>query len=169
MTTPLRQRMTEDMQVRNLSPVTQSTYLLQISLFARHFNRSPADLGPMEIRTYQLYLTNRKKLSASSIKVAVAALRFLYRVTLMRRWDFEEIVPSPKAPQNLPAVLSPEEVVHFLGCVQNIKHRTILTTCYAAGLRISEAIHLKPRAIDRQRMVSHHENMVSQPLSPLAI
>jgi len=153
MTTNLRQRMTEDMQVRNLSPLTQSTYVLQVSMFARHFHRSPAVLGPEDIRDYQLYLTNQKKLDASSIKVAVSAIRFLYRVTLQRRWDFDEVVPSPKKPRTLPVILSPEEVVHFLGCVANVKQRTILTTCYAAGLRISEAVHLMPSAIDRHRMV----------------
>jgi site-specific recombinase XerD len=153
MTTILRQRMTEDMQVRNLSPQTQSSYIMHVSLFARHFNKSPEFLGPEEIRTYQVYLTNQKKLAASSIKVAVAALRFLYRVTLKRTWDFDEIVPSPRQPRDLPVILSPAEVAHFLGCIPNIKQRTILTACYAAGLRISEAVHLKPTAIDRQRMV----------------
>jgi len=153
MTTSLRQRMTEDMQVRNLSPLTQSSYVQQVSMFARHFDKSPAVLGIEDIRDYQLYLTNQKKLDASSIKVAVSAIRFLYRVTLGRPWDFDEIVPSPKKPRTLPIILSPEEVAHFLGCVANIKHRTILTTCYAAGLRISEAVHLMPTAIDRQRMV----------------
>ena len=153
MTTNLRQRMTEDMQVRNLSPLTQSTYVLQVSMFARHFHRSPAVLGPEDIRDYQLYLTNQKKLAAKSIKVAVSALRFLYRVTLRRPWDFDEVVPSPKKPQTLPIILSPEEVVHFLGCVANVKQQTVLTTCYAAGLRISEAVHLMPSSIDRQRMV----------------
>ncbi len=153
MTTNLRQRMTEDMQVRNLSPLTQSSYVQQVSMFARHFDKSPAVLGVEDIRDYQLYLTNQKKLDASSIKVAVSAIRFLYRVTLGRPWDFDEVVPSPKKPRTLPIILSPEEVAHFLDCVANIKHRTILTTCYAAGLRISEAVHLMPTAIDRQRMV----------------
>ena len=153
MTTNLRQRMTEDMQVRNLSPLTQSSYVQQVSMFARHFDKSPAVLGIEDIRDYQLYLTNQKKLDASSIKVAVSAIRFLYRVTLGRPWDFDEIVPSPKKPRTLPIILSPEEVAHFLGCVTNIKQRTILTICYAAGLRISEAVHLMPTAIDRQRMV----------------
>jgi integrase/recombinase XerD len=153
MTTNLRQRMTEDMQIRNLSPLTQSSYVQQVSMFARHFDRSPAVLEPEDIRDYQLYLTNQKKLDASSIKVAVSAIRFLYRVTLGRPWDFDEAVPSPKKPRTLPIILSPEEVVHFLGSVRNVKQRTILTTCYAAGLRISEAVHLMPSAIDRRRMV----------------
>ena len=88
--------MTEDMQVRNLSPLTQSSYVQQVSMFARHFNRSPAALGLEDIRAYQLYLTNQKKLDASSIKVDVSAIRFLYRVTLQRRWDFERSRAEPR-------------------------------------------------------------------------
>ncbi len=151
--TPLRQRMTEDMQVRNLSPDTLRSYLRQVSLFARYFNRSPEVLGPEEIRSYQVYLTNEKKLAPSSILIAIAALRFLYKVTLHRDWRLEDIIPAPKRPQKLPIVLSPEEVLHFLGCVESLKHRTILTTTYAAGLRISEALRLLPAHIDSQRMV----------------
>ncbi|MBI3693395.1 MAG: tyrosine-type recombinase/integrase [Acidobacteria bacterium] len=151
--TALRQRMTEDMQVRNLSPRTQESYLLQASLFARHFHQSPAVLGPEEIRAYQLYLINEKKLATSSILLAVAALRFLYQVTLKKDWRIWEVIPAPRKPQKLPVVLSPEQVVHFLGCVPDVKHTAILTTCYAAGLRISEAVRLKPGDIDSQRMV----------------
>src|ERR1700756_1810080 len=151
--TTLRQRMTEDMQVRNLSPHTQASYLQQVSLFARYFRTSPELLTPEHIRTYQIHLTKEKKLAPSSIHTAVAALRFLYRVTLKREWTFEEDVPFPKKQQKLPVVLSQEEVVHFLNCVDRGKHRVILTTCYAAGLRISEAVRLKATAIDSARMV----------------
>jgi len=152
--TLLRLRMLEDMQVRNLSPNTQDSYLMQVSLFARYFEKAPDLLGPEQIRSYQIYLINEKKLTPGSVQVAVAALRFLFRTTLGRDWDFDQSIPCPKAPKHLPVVLSPEEILHFLGCVESLKHRTILTTCYAAGLRISEATHLKCRgAIDRQRMV----------------
>ena len=151
--TVLRQRMTEDMQVRNLSPHTQASYLQQVSLFARYFRTSPDALTPEHIRTYQIYLTTEKKLAANSIYTAVAALRFLYRVTLKKEWTFGEDIPLPKKPQKLPVVLSPEEVVHFLSCVDCGKHRVILTICYAAGLRISEAVRLKAAAIDSARMV----------------
>jgi integrase/recombinase XerD len=151
--TPVRQRMTEDMQVRNLSPHTQASYVQQVSLFARYFNKSPEVLGPEEIRAYQVYLTNERKLSPSSILIAVSALRFLYKVTLHRKWTFEDMIPAPKKPQTLPVVLSPEEVLQFLDCIPGLKHRTILTTCYAAGLRISEAVSLKPADIDSSRMV----------------
>ena len=151
--TPLRQRMTEDMQVRNLALNTQTSYLQQASLFARHFNKSPEQLGPEDIRAYQVYLTNERKLSPSSILIAVSALRFLYKVSLKKDWTLEEIIPAPKKPQRLPVVLSPEEVLHFLQCVGSTKHRAILTTCYAAGLRISEAVRLKVANIDSERMV----------------
>src|ERR1035437_9486389 len=107
----------------------------------------------MDIRAYQVYLTNEKKLAPSSIVTAVAALRFVYKVSLKRNWQFEEVIPAPKLPQKLPVVLSPEEVMRFLGCINSAKHRAILTTCYAAGLRISEAVQLKTDDIDSQRMV----------------
>jgi site-specific recombinase XerD len=145
--------MTEDMQVRNLALNTQTSYVQQVSLFARHFDKSPEQLGPEDIRAYQVYLTNEKKLAPGSVLIAVAALRFLYKVSLKKDWTFEDVIPAPKKPQRLPVVLSPEEVLRFLSCVGSTKHRAILTTCYAAGLRISEAIRLKPANIDSQRMV----------------
>jgi site-specific recombinase XerD len=140
------------MQIRNFSENTQESYLLQVSLFARHFRRSPEGLGPVNIRSYQIYLTNEKKLAPGSIHIATSALRFLYAVTLKRPWDVEEVLPLPKAPQTLPIILSPKEVMHFLGSVPRLKGRTVLTVCYAAGLRISEAIALKPTDIDSKRM-----------------
>jgi len=151
--TPLRQRMLEDMQLRNLSPLTQRSYVEHVSRFARHFGRSPAVLGSEEIRAYQLYLTQEKHLAPASIGIAVAALRFLYTITLQRAWAVAVVIPTPKVPDTFPVVLSPAEVVQFLASVSLPHHRTILTTCYAAGLRISEAVRLTPPAIDSQRMV----------------
>lgn len=151
--TSLRQRMTEDMQVRNLAVNTQESYLRQVSQFARHLNKSPELLGPEDIRTYQVYLTNEKKLSTGSIVIAVSALRFLYKTSLKKDWAFEDVIPTAKKPQKLPVILSPEEVLQFLSSVGNTKQRAILTTRYAAGLRVSEAVHLKPTDIDSQRMV----------------
>jgi len=151
--TPLRRRMIEDMQIRNLAPLTQSSYLLQVSLFARHFGQSPERLGRDEIRAYRLYLAQDKHLAASSISVAVTALRFVYTVTLKQAWTIEDDIPTCRQPQKLPQVLSQEEVGRFLDAVARLKHRVILTVCYAAGLRVSEAVHLKPTAIDSKRMV----------------
>ena len=156
--TPLRQRMLEDMQIRNLSPHTQASYVQQVSQFARYFAKPPAELGPDDIRTYQVYLTNEKKLQPESILIAVSAIRFLYRISLKKDWTFEEVIPACKKPQKLPTILGRAEVLHLLACVRSIKQRAILTTCYAAGLRISEAVRLKPTAIDSQRMVIRVEH-----------
>ena len=149
----LRQSMKEDMQIRNLSWHSQDAYLRQVTQFALYFGKSPDQLGPEDIRIYQIYLTNEKKLAPASIHVAIGALRFFYKVTLKKDWSFQEILPLPKKPQTLPLILSPEEVLHFLPCVYQLNHRVILTSCYAAGLRISEAVRLKAPAIDSQRMV----------------
>jgi site-specific recombinase XerD len=150
--TPLRQLTLEEMQIRNLSPETQRAYLSRISLFARHFHKSPEMLGPDDIRAYLLHLSREQHLSASSIRVTVAALRFLYKVVLKRDWNFDDVIPACRKPKTLPVILSREEVSRFLLAVGNLKYRVILTVCYAAGLRISEAVRLTPAAIDSQRM-----------------
>ncbi len=123
--------MSEDIQVRNFSPNTQLSYLQQVSLFARYFDKSPDLLGREDVRTYQVYLANEKKLGPGSIHTAISALRFLYKVTLERDWVPEEVLTLPKKPQKLPIILSPKKVQHFLGCVLDLKHHAILTTCYA--------------------------------------
>lgn len=79
-------------------------------------------------------------------------MRFLYTVTLNRRWNIEAVLPMPQQSKTLPVILSPHEVRHFLSCVPRRKGRTVLTVCYAVGLRISEAIALRPTDIDSQRM-----------------
>jgi len=152
--TPLRQRMIEDMQLRHLSPHTQRAYLTHVARFARLFHRSPELLGPPEIRAYQLHLTRDLQFSPSSIGVANAALRFVYKVTLKRGWNLDDAIPTGgRQPRTLPVVPSPEEVARFLDAVPSQKHRVILTVCYAAGLRVSEAVNLRPTAIDSARMV----------------
>src|SRR5258705_11280813 len=95
----LRRRMIEDMQVRNLSLHPQDAYVQQVSQFARHFNRSPELLGPEEIRSYQVYLRNERKLAPSSIIIAVAALRFLYKIPFQRNGTLEEVIQTPKTPK----------------------------------------------------------------------
>ena len=105
--TPLRQRMVEDMQVRNLSALTQRAYVEHVSRFARHFGRSPALLGPEEIRAYQVYLTTEKQLAPASLVITVAALRFLYTVTLQKTWSVEAVIPAPKTPDPKPSISPP--------------------------------------------------------------
>jgi integrase/recombinase XerD len=150
---PLRRRMIEDMQIRNLTPNTQRVYVAQVVRFACHFGKSPDLLGPPEIRTYLLHLTQERRLAASSVIVTVSALRFFYHTTLKRPWAVEDDIPAGRQAKKLPVVLSQQEVARFLGAVDNLKHRIILTVCYATGLRISEAVRLRPAAIDSKRMV----------------
>lgn len=148
--TPLRQRMLEDMRIRNLTPRTQETYLSQVSRFAKHFNKSPEKLGSEEIREYQLYLIS-KKVSWSLFNQAVCALRFLYLKTLKMDVGIEEI-PFPKKPKKLPEVLSPIEVATLLQQVSDYRNQVALTTIYSCGLRLQECLHLKVRDIDSSRM-----------------
>jgi len=103
--TPLRRRMLEDMSIRNFAEKTQQSYLEHVSRYARHFHRSPEELGPEQVREYQLHLTETRKLAPSTISIATSALRFLYRVTLKRNWEPADI-PMPKKPFKLAVVLS---------------------------------------------------------------
>jgi site-specific recombinase XerD len=144
--------MLEDMGIRNFADNTQLSYLQQISAYARHFDRSPEELGPEQVRAYQTHLVKDRKLAPGSLSIVASALRFLYKVTLKRDWTPEDI-PMPKKPFKLPVVLSRDEVMRFLASIDSLKHRTILTAAYAAGLRVSEATHLKITDVDSQRMV----------------
>lgn len=159
--TPLRRRMLEDMKIRNLTQNTQLSYLQQVTSFAKYYKRSPERLGPEQIRAYQVYVTEERKLAPGSLSIIASALRFLYKVTLKREW-VEETIPLPKTPFKLPVILSREEVAHFLESIASFKHRTILMACYAAGLRISEATRLKITDIDSQRMMIRVEQGKNQ-------
>jgi integrase/recombinase XerD len=150
---PLRRRMIEDMQIRNLTPNTQRVYVAQVVHFACHFRKSPDLLGPPEIRAWLIHLTRERRLASSSVIVAVAALRFFYTITLKRPWVVEDEIPAGRQAKKLPVVLSQDEVARFLGAVDNLKQRMVLTVCYATGLRISEAVRLTPAVIDSKRMV----------------
>jgi integrase/recombinase XerD len=150
--TPLRRRMIEDMEIRNFAHNTQLSYLQQVSSFAKYFQRSPELLGPDDIRAYQVHVTSERKLAPGSLSIIASALRFLYKVTLRCEWVDTEI-PLPKAPFKLPIILSREEVAHFLESIGSLKHRMILMTAYAAGLRVTEATRLKITDIDSQRMM----------------
>ena len=139
------------MTLRNLSPRTIDAYIWQVDKFCQYFGKQPEQLDREQIRQYQLYLVNEKQVSWSSFNQAVCGLRFLYQVTLRRPWTVEHI-PFGKKPKKLPTVLGDEEVTRLLACLRNHKHRTVLTACYAAGLRLSETTHLKAAHIDSSRM-----------------
>jgi site-specific recombinase XerD len=146
--------MIEDFQIRHFAPGTQKGYLWCVTRFAQHFGRSPDQLGPDDVRAFLVHLVNEAKVSYGVLCYHVSALRFLYHVTLQKRWDIERI-PYPRPEKHLPTIPSREEILRFLGCIPNIKHRAILMTCYAAGLRVSEAVRLKLPDIDSPRMVLH--------------
>jgi integrase/recombinase XerD len=150
--TELRQRMIEDLRLRNYSQHTIRSYTEAVADFARFFNRPPDQLGPEDIRKYQLHLIHEKKLSWSTLQVRIAALRFFYTQTLKRDWVAQEVA-RPKVRRKLPTVLSREEVTTLLDATPNLKHRALLATLYATGLRCNEALHLKITDIDSQRMV----------------
>lgn len=150
--TPLRQRMIDDMRVRNLSVNTQQAYVRHVAKFAEYFGKSPERLGPEDVRTYQVYLTREKDASWGVLNVTACALRFLYHITLKRGWAVERI-PRAKRPRQLPVILSQDEVSRFLTSVGGLKYRAILTMAYAAGLRISEVVSLRVADIDSGRMV----------------
>jgi len=150
--TPLRQRMMEDMEIRNFSPQTIEGYLFYVAQFAKHFKKSPDLLGAEEIRQYRVYLVRERKISVSTMNVALSALRFLYKVTLGREWALEHL-QCPRRPKRLPVVLSKEEIRTLLSSTRNLKHRTVLMTLYATGMRVSEVTRLRVEDIDSKRMV----------------
>ena len=150
--TPLRQRMIEDMQIRNLAPSTQEMYVRHVARFARFSGACPSKLGPAEIRTFQLHLIQDRKLSPGVLIQVVAALRFLYGRTLRRPWAVDAI-PYPKRRKKLPLVLSRQQVAQFLGAVRNLKHRALLMTIYGCGLRCAESTQLRVQDIDSKRML----------------
>jgi len=148
----LRQRMIEDLRIRNYSPGTISIYVGAVARFAAHFGKSPDLLGPEEIREYQVHLIETRKVSWSAFNQAVCALRFFFNVTLGRK-EMVEQIPHARVGTKLPIVLSVSEVRRFLKAVPNLKHRTVLMTMYGAGLRVAEALHLRIEDVDSERMV----------------
>jgi site-specific recombinase XerD len=145
--------MIDDLRIRNYSRCTINNYIRMVARFAQHFGRSPERLGSEHVRDYQLHLL-ASKTSWGVFNQTVAALRFLYRVTLKQNWPLERL-PYGKKPKRLPCVLSQQEVLQFLGAITNPMHRMALTAAYAAGLRVSEVVTLRVEDIDSARMLIH--------------
>jgi integrase/recombinase XerD len=152
--TRLRKMMLEELQRRNYAPHTTRSYIRTVEDFARHFHCSPDRLGPRHIREYQAELFEKRKLSAGSVAVRLAALRFFYCKTLQRAWSIAD-TPYPKGAHRLPAILSQEEVARLIDAASTACHCTLLLTLYASGVRRAELTHLKVSDIASQRMVIH--------------
>ena len=148
---PLRQRMMDDMTIRNMSPNTKNIYISAVARFSAYHRRSPDQLGLEDIRDYHLHLVSRN-LKPTTINPIMGALRFFYGKTLGQK-DIVDEIPYARRADTLPAVLSREEVERFLKTVRNLKMRTAFITIYAAGLRVSELVALTSRDIDSTRMV----------------
>lgn len=150
--TPLRQRMIDDMQLRNLAPATQRNYIAHAASYAQFFGRSPELLDQEAVREYLLFQLNERRLEPESINQQVSALKFLYLTTLEMPWGDQDF-PRVRRPHRLPVVLSHEEVVQFFDHVPSLRYRAALMICYGAGLRVSEAVAVKVSDIDSRRMV----------------
>jgi integrase/recombinase XerD len=149
--TELRRRMDDDMLARGLADRTRESYLWAVTGLARFYHRSPDQITDEEIQAYVVHLLRDRQLSWSTCNIVVSGLRFFYHITLKRdRTTFS--IPSRRQSGKLPIVLSREEVQRLLIHAANQKHRTMLMTAYAAGLRLSEVLHLQVPDIDSARM-----------------
>src|SRR5258708_13356201 len=137
--TPLRQRMIDDMQLRNLAPATQRNYIHHVARFASYYGLSPEKLDLEDIRQYQLYLLNDRKYSPEAVNQSMSALKFVYTVTLEMPWS-DEHFPRARRPHKLPVVLSQEEVVQFFDSVPSLRYRAALMPCYAPALPVSQPV-----------------------------
>jgi site-specific recombinase XerD len=148
---PLRQRLIDDMTLRNFSPKTHWAYVHGVKILAEFLRRSPDKASADDLRLFRLHLVDRGY-SVHMINQSLAALRFFYRVTAPRD-DLVATIPYIKQPEQLPVVLSQDEVVRLLAAAPGFKYQVMLSTCYAAGLRVSELVNLKVADIDSSRMV----------------
>ncbi|GMR09050.1 MAG: site-specific integrase [Gammaproteobacteria bacterium] len=150
--TPLRQKMIDAMLVRGFSERTQRSYLDAVRQLAKYYHRSPDTLKTEQLQEYFLYLVKQRQLSSASCRLYLNGLRFLYLQVL--GWEsFAIEIHTPKRAQRIPELLSRREVARILSACPNIKHRVMLTTCYACGLRVSELVALQVKQIDSDRHV----------------
>jgi integrase/recombinase XerD len=152
--THLRKAMLEELQRRNLSPITIRIYLRSVEEFARYYKTSPDRLGPKHIREYQAHLFTDRKLGAIAVAQQVSALRFFFLHTLKRPWMAEHL-PGPRRPSRLPEVLSQEEVERPIQNAASRRHRIWLLILYGTGIRREELVRLKVGDIDSSRMLIH--------------
>ena len=150
-TSPLRQRMIEDMRMRKLSSKTQGNYIRAVRHFAGFLGHSPDTASAEDLRRYQLHCVDRG-VSPVSLNAAITGLRFFFEITLGRA-ELMARMQHVREAHRLPVILSREEVGRLIEAARNLKHRTALSVAYGAGLRVSEVIALKVGDIDSGRML----------------
>lgn len=148
----LREKMLAELQLRGITPRTQTAYLREIAKLEDYFNRSPEELGEEEVKEYLVHMLEDRGLSSGTYKYYAAGIKFPYRTTL-NRGEVVEKIKYPKAKIKLPVVLDLSKVRTMLSVMENLKHRAVLTITYSAGLRVSETAHLKVTDIDSKRMM----------------
>jgi integrase/recombinase XerD len=147
----LRDRMIEEMKLRNFSAATQKSYLYTVTRLAKYYRRPPDQLDREEIRSFLVHLTTERKLSPNTMTGFICGLRFFYNETL--GWDETKLfIPPRKKSSSLPEVFSPSEVVRLIDAARGLKQRVLLMTAYSAGLRVGELVKLKIIDIDAARM-----------------
>jgi len=134
-----RDRMEQDLKLKNVSPATRKIYLMYARKFVAHYRRPPTELGEREIRLYLLHLIEVENVSHGTYRQCLAAIKFLYTVTLGQEWQVKRI-PFPRHSHRLPVTLRIDQVAAILAAITNLKYRVLLMTMYAAGLRISEGL-----------------------------
>ena len=149
---PLKLRMIEDFTLRGLSPATKAKYLGAVQRFARWGARSPAHMGREDVRKFLLYLKVELGLSASAINTNLAAIRFIYIVTL-RRPEVVAALPRPRVPKSLPTVLAESDIHRLIDSTASRRLATMMMLAYGAGLRVSEVCQLQVGDIDSKRGV----------------
>jgi integrase/recombinase XerD len=147
----LRDRMIEEMKLRNFSAATQKSYLYTVTRLAKYYRRPPDQLDREEIRSFLVHLTTERKLSPNTMTGFICGLRFFYNETL--GWDETKLfIPPRRKSSSLPEVFSPSEVVRLIDAARGLKQRVLLMTAYSAGLRVGELVKLKIIDIDAARM-----------------
>ena len=149
----LRDRMEQDLKLKGVSPATIRNYLLYCRKFAAFYMRSPEELGATEVRAFLLHQIEVEQLAYASYRQVYAALKFLYSVTLGRPGEVSRLPFPKRRPSALPKVLTVAELTAFFAAFRKAKYRALFMTCYAAGLRLGEACHLRVEDIDSPRMV----------------
>lgn len=148
----IRNRMSEDMRLKDFRPKTRDAYWRAVRQFLQHVGKEPADLTEEDVRSYLIHLRDERMLAPSTRNIAVHGLRFFFAHTCPRDWQILDFV-RVKIPQKLPVVLSREETLRVLRAVREPTRRTALQTIYALGLRLNEALRLEVRDIDSDRLM----------------